>query len=196
MKPNTVANAEPPRLGEEEILNGPVKITEKPLPLRALLTRPVVVSIGNYCMFGLLDVMSASLLPLVWTTSVEFGGLGMSPASIGLCIAGFGIMNGLFQFTAFPRIFGRFGPRRVFITSIFCFVPIFILFPLENLASSHSTGGLSLATGLLIVLQFAATCCSCMGFGETSRTGFHLLRTEVAWVSIRCGIYVHILRCP
>ena len=196
MKPNSVAKAEPPRLGEEEILNGPVKNTEKPLPLRALLTRPVVVSIGNYCMFELLDVMSASLLPLVWSTSVEFGGLGMSPASIGLCIAGFGIMNGLFQFTAFPRIVGRFGPRRVFITSIFCFVPIFILFPLENLASSHSTGGLSLATGLLIVLQFSATCCSCMGFGETSRTGFHLLRTEVVWVSIRCGIYVHILRCP
>ena len=172
MKPKAVANAEPPQLGEEEISNGPAKGTEKPLPLRALLTRPVVVSIGNYCMFGLLEIMSASLLPLVWSTSVEFGGLGMNPASIGFLIAGYGMMNGVCQFFAFPPIVGRFGPRCVFIASIFCFAPIFILFPLENLASRHSTGGLNLATALLIVLQFISTCCSCMGFGEIFRTEF------------------------
>ena len=177
MKSNTVANAEPPRLGEEEILDGPVMDTEKPVPLRALLTRPIVVSIGNYCMLGLLDIMSAALLPLVWSTSVEFGGLGMNPASIGLWIAGFGVMNGLFQLFAFPRIIRRIGPRNVFIVSTFCFIPIFILFPLENLALSHTTGGLNLATALLIVLQIILTACSCMGFGEISRIGiFYFVR--------------------
>jgi hypothetical protein len=41
-------------------------------------------------MVGLLDVIAGALIPLVWSTSVEFGGLGMSPASIGLWMAGYG----------------------------------------------------------------------------------------------------------
>jgi hypothetical protein len=168
MKSNTEVNAGPPRVGEAEILDGPVKDTEKPLPLRALLTRPVVISVANYCMIGLLDIMSAALMPLVWSTSAKYGGLGMNPASIGLWIAGLGVMNGLFQLTAFPRIVWRFGPRFVFIASTFFFFPVFILYPLENLALSHSTGGLNLVAALLIVLQLTMTVFSCMGFGEIS----------------------------
>jgi hypothetical protein len=184
MKPNIEVNAENPRVGEQEILDGHVKDAEKPLPLRALLTRPVVISVANYCMLGLLDIMSAALMPLVWSTSVEFGGLGMSPASIGLWIAGFGIMNGLFQLLAFPRIVGRFGPRCVFIASTFFFFPVFILFPLENLALSNSTGGLNLAAALLIVLQLTVTVLAGMGFGEIFRTRLFTLYvvTEVVWV--------------
>jgi len=109
-------------VGEEEILHGPSNM-DKPLPLRALLTRPVVVSVANSATIGLLDVIGGTLIPLVWSTSVEFGGLGMSPASLGLWIAGFGFVNGMFQFVAFPRTVGRFGLRRVFIASVLCFFP-------------------------------------------------------------------------
>jgi hypothetical protein len=149
-----------------EILDGFAKDSEKPLPLRALLTRPVVVSIGNYCMIGLLDIMGGALIPLVWSTSVEFGGLGMSPASIGLWLAGCGLLNGIFQFVAFPRIVGRFGPRRVFIASTLCFFPIYSLLPFENLALRNYTNGLNLTAALLIALQLMMMCLSCMGFGR------------------------------
>ncbi|KAH9026663.1 major facilitator superfamily domain-containing protein, partial [Lactarius hengduanensis] len=115
MKPST---ADFSRVGEGEILDGPVKDQERSLPLRALLTRPVVVSIAGYSMISLLDIIAIALIPLVWSTSVEFGGLGMSPASIGLWTSGYGIMNGVFQFIAFPRVVGRFGPWNVFITCI------------------------------------------------------------------------------
>jgi hypothetical protein len=49
---------------------------EKPAPLRAMLTRPVVVSVANYAVISLHDVIAGS-------TSIEFGVLSMSPASIG-----------------------------------------------------------------------------------------------------------------
>ncbi|KAH8985273.1 MFS general substrate transporter [Lactarius akahatsu] len=165
MKPSTVINSDFSRVGEDEILDGPVKDEERSLPLRALLTRPVVVSIASYCMISLLDIIAIALVPLVWSTSVEFGGLGMSPASIGLWKSGYGIMNGVFQFVAFPRVVGRFGPWHVFITCIVLFFPVYILFPLESLALRHLSRDLNPAVGLLMILQLSAETLANMGFG-------------------------------
>ncbi|KAI9435199.1 MFS general substrate transporter, partial [Lactarius indigo] len=160
---NPGGNSDLPRVGEEVVLDGPVKDTEKPIPLRALLTtRSVVVSVANYGMVGMLDITAGTLIPLVWSTSVEFGGLSMSPASIGSLMSVYGLMYGVFQFVAFPRIVRRFGPRRVLIAGIALFSPVYIMFPFENLASRH---GLNLAAALLIVLQFFALTFSGMGFG-------------------------------
>ncbi|KAH9026662.1 MFS general substrate transporter [Lactarius hengduanensis] len=152
MKPNTEVNSVPsPNTG-------------KPLPLRALLTRPVVVSIANYCMISLLEIIAVTLIPLVWSTSVEFGGLGMSPASIGLWMTGYGFTNGIFQFVAFPHIVERLGPRRVFIAGTLCFIPVYIMFPFENLALHDSFRGGNMVTGLLMILQLSAIGFSDMGF--------------------------------
>jgi len=195
MKPNTEANSDFPRVGAGEILDGPVKDTEKPLPLRALLTRPVVVSVANYGMIGLLDMTAGALFPLIWSTSVEFGGLSMSPASIGLWMAGYGFMNGIFQFVAFPRIVGRFGPRRVFIASVLCFIPVYIMFPFENMALRHSSHGANVVAGLLIMLQLLAISFSDLGF--STLPGTLLCVRLLTWCeSSRLDIYVHILCFP
>ena len=174
------------------MLDGPAKDTGKLLPLRALLTRPVVVSVANYCMIGLLDIMGAALIPLVWSTSVEFGGLGMSPASIGLWLAGCGLLSGIFQFVAFPRLVGRFGPRRVFIAGTLCFFPIYTLLPFENLALRNH---MKLTVELLIALQLMMVCLSGMGLGRLPRP--YNLSFSLKWCggSNRCDIYVHILSC-
>ncbi|KAH9169219.1 major facilitator superfamily domain-containing protein [Lactarius sanguifluus] len=164
MKPNIEVNSDVPRVGEGEILDGPVKDHESPLPLRALLTRPIVVSIANYCMISLLEIIAITLIPLIWSTSVEFGGLGMSPASIGLWMTGYGFTNGIFQFVAFPHIVERLGPRRIVIASTLCFIPVYILFPFENLALHHSFRGANTVTGLLMILQLSAISLSDMGF--------------------------------
>ena len=188
MKHITEVNSGLPQVGGAELLDGPAKDTEKPLPLRALLTRPVVVSVANYGVIGMLDVIAGALIPLVWSTSVEFGGLSMSPASIGLWMAGFGFMNGIFQFAAFPRTVGRFGLRRVFLASILCFFPVFILFPFENLALRHSSRP---TTGLLIALQLSAISFADMGFSKLPLTFF--LRATTEGVSDRLGvIFVYI----
>ena len=159
MEPNT-------QLNSGQIIDRPENDAEMPLPLRALLTRPVMVSIANYCVIALLDIIGGALIPLVWSTSVESGGLGMNPATIGLWMGGYGLTNGVFQFVALPRIIGRFGPRRVFITSILCYVPIYMMFPFENLALRHSSRGLFLTAGLLIMLQLTATSFAFMGLGK------------------------------
>ncbi|KAH9059711.1 MFS general substrate transporter [Lactarius vividus] len=88
------------------------------LPLRSVLTKPVAVSVANHAMFGLLGSVAATYIPLVWSTPVEYGGLDLSPASIGLWMSVYGGMGSFFQFTFFSRFVSRFGLRRVFVFSI------------------------------------------------------------------------------
>ena len=192
-KPNTGAKSNLPCVGAGEILDGPTKDTEKPVPLRALLTRPVVVSVANFCMIALFDIITEALIPLAWSTSVEFGGLGMSPASVGLCMAGFGLLNGIFQFYAFPYFVARFGPRRVFIASTLCYLPIYLLFPFENLAMRHSGRGGRIVAGLLIILQLVAMTFSDMGFSESPGTPYSVLRTVTKVVRIPPRHDIHVL---
>lgn len=84
MKPNNDIDAHLPREREGKTLEGSEQDTENPLPLRALLARPVVASVANYGMIALLEMAAGTPIPLVWSMSVELGGLSMSPTSIEL----------------------------------------------------------------------------------------------------------------
>ena len=142
---------------------------EKPQSLRSLLTRPVVISVANYAVIGLLEMMAGVLIPLVWSTPVEFGGLGMTPASIGVWMASYGFLNGVFQFVGFPHIVGRFGPRPVFLVSISSFFPMYLMLYFENMALRYVAGGATI-TVLLIILQLSSIAISDMGFSESFST--------------------------
>jgi hypothetical protein len=148
-------------------LDASPKDEQKPLPLRAVLTKAVMISVLNYATLALLDIVALSLIPLIWSTSVEFGGLNFSPASIGLCISVYGFMSGVFQFIFFPRLVGRFGPRWVLFASIAAYAVVYTMFPLENLASRYAVGdGSSTTLWLLIFLQLWSLAVSEMGYSE------------------------------
>ncbi|KAH9020406.1 hypothetical protein EDB85DRAFT_530798 [Lactarius pseudohatsudake] len=115
-------------------------------------------------MLALLSMAAVALIPLVWSTSVEFGGLGLSPASIGLWMSGSGCVNGVVQYVFFPRFVSRFGPRAVFLASISMCALIYALFPFENLASRHTFGGSKATERLLIVLQLSSLSIAQMGY--------------------------------
>ncbi|KAF8266410.1 major facilitator superfamily domain-containing protein [Lactarius quietus] len=135
---------------------------DQPLPLRALLTRPVLLSISSYAMIALLDMAAMALIPLVWSTPVELGGLDLSPSTIGLWLSGYGCLNGVIQFTMFPRVVTRLGPGRVVLTSVAAYMIIYSMFPLQNLAAHARSAGV----WLLVVLQLASICITDMGFNS------------------------------
>ena len=166
-------NSDLPRVVDD----GPAHNREEPVSLRALLTRPVVVSVVNYGVIALLDMTAGILISLIWSTPVEFGGLSMSPASVGLWTAGYGIMNCIFQFVAFPGFVKRFGARSA---SILCYFPIFIVFPFENLALRGSISrSLNPSAELLMVLQLSAASFAAMRSGTPSQHLALLAATEV-----------------
>ncbi|KAH9039468.1 MFS general substrate transporter [Lactarius deliciosus] len=145
----------------------PPKGPEKPPPLRSVLTRPVLISISSYAMLSLLVTAAHALIPLVWSTSVEFGGLGLSPASIGLWMSGYGWINGIVQYVLFPRFVSRFGPRSVFLTSVSMCALIYAIFPFENLALRHASGGSKVAERPLIMLQLLSVGFAEMGYSAS-----------------------------
>jgi hypothetical protein len=119
-------------------------------------------------MLALLDMSAMALVPLVWATPIELGGLNLSPASIGLWLSGYGCLNAVLQFVLFPRVVGRLGPGRVVLTSIAAYVIIYTMFPFENLAARYAAAahGGGTTVWLLVVLQLASICITDMGFSE------------------------------
>ncbi|KAF8262594.1 major facilitator superfamily domain-containing protein [Lactarius quietus] len=156
------ANSDSPR--EEDVVSPDLpNEPDKPLPIRSVLTKPVVVSLANYWMLALLSAMVGSCIPLVWSTPVEYGGLNLGPASIGLWLSLYiRFMDGIFSVLFALR--NRFGLRRVFVFSIASCALISVIFPFENLAMVAG-GGPNQVVWLLIVLQLALYCVFDLGYG-------------------------------
>ena len=143
-----------------------VQSSESVPPVRAILTEPVVLSIATYLWVTLLDIAFRALQPLFFATPVHLGGLGMSPASIGLCLGIFGPFNATMQVLFFAKIVRRLGLKKLFITSLLSFVPIAAIFPLINRFARER--GLSSAVWASVMLQFAFNCVTDMAFGKPS----------------------------
>ena len=164
-KPSKTASSES---SDVDAGNDKSRDTPQPVPLLSLLTRPVMISISNYAMLALLDMSAMALIPLVWSTPIDLGGLSFSPASIGLWLSGYGCLNGVIQFVFFPRVVGRLGPGRVVLMSIALYVVIYSMFPFENLVARLAlrSGGTTVGVWPLVVLQLVAICITDMGFSE------------------------------
>jgi hypothetical protein len=105
-----------------------------------------------------------ALQPLFFATPIHLGGLGMSPPTIGLCLGIFGLLDGAVQGLFFAKVVRRVGLKRLFFTSLFCFVPLFATFPFINHFARK--WGLSPAVWALIVFQLMINCITEMAFGR------------------------------
>ena len=139
---------------------------DAPLPLRALLTCPVLLSVTNYAFLCLIEIAYRAIQPLFYSTPIELGGLGQSPAWIGILMSSFGILNGIVQALYFPTFIEWWGPKRMFMTGMAMFNTIFILFPIMNTLARQT--GMSSAVYFLLFLQLAVSVVSDMSYGEIS----------------------------
>ncbi|KAI0749529.1 MFS general substrate transporter [Daedaleopsis nitida] len=103
-------------------------------------------------------------VPVFYSTPIELGGLGMDPATIGVILSLYGIVNGLTQIFLFGKIHDRFGTKRVYMAGIASVLPVFALFPVLNeLARLQGFSGtvwtLALAQAVLsILVNFSYGC--------------------------------------
>ncbi|KAI0767187.1 MFS general substrate transporter [Fomes fomentarius] len=108
-------------------------------PLRAVLIRPVILSIANYGAIALVEIALLALMPLFYATPIALGGLGLPPSKIGLILGTLGLLNGCFQFLFFAKAVAVWGPKRLVQFGMSMFIPIFALFPFISLyAKAHS----------------------------------------------------------
>ncbi|KAJ7090646.1 major facilitator superfamily transporter [Mycena epipterygia] len=153
-------------------------VPKGPLPLRELLTFPVLISISNYVTLAFLYITISALLPLFLAMPIEIGGLGLPPAKIGLILSAYSAATALFQVFFCAKLIGRFGSTRVFIAGISTCLPIFALFPIMSIVAQR--------TGLTPVIWILVGCVLALGaLLDTSFGAIFMFLTAAAPTSSR-----------
>ncbi|KAF8640235.1 hypothetical protein AX16_010131 [Volvariella volvacea WC 439] len=119
----------------------PPTITEKPLPLRQLLTPNVLIAASNYAFLSLVDIAYRAIQPVFFSTPIALGGLGLPPSTIGNILSAFGVLNGVFQVMFFARIHDRWGAKRTFVLGIAAGAPVFVMFPVMSFLARMGESG-------------------------------------------------------
>ncbi|KAH7926034.1 MFS general substrate transporter [Leucogyrophana mollusca] len=133
------------------------------VPIFSLLTPSIVIPLANYGMLALVEIALLSFQPLFYSTPTELGGLSFAPSVIGTWVALFGLVSGTFQTLFFASIVERLGPKRLFLMSVSCFLPIFTIFPILSLAVR--SGGVSIVVWVLLLCQMVPMVIMDMSFG-------------------------------
>lgn len=162
----------------------PVRDKYAPLPLRELITYPVLISVSNYVALAFLNICMNALLPLFFAMPVEIGGLGLSPPKIGLIMGIYGAGCGLYQGLFFAPIVRRWGEKRVFLFSVFLFIPMYCMYPLISLMAKAY--GLSRGVWILVVTLLASLAIMDMAYGMFIHSlliypGLHSSLSQVAY---------------
>jgi hypothetical protein len=139
---SAVSNSVPP---------APVIARVKAPSLRSLLTPPLIIILINYAIFSLLEVALFAVLPIFLAAPLSLGGLGFTPATIGMCLAMLGLWNGSVQVLYFAKIHAHWGSKKVLRTGMLAYTAIFMLFPVVNWMARR--GGVGFGVWMTLITQ-------------------------------------------
>ncbi|KAF7309137.1 Major facilitator superfamily multidrug-resistance DHA1 sub-family [Mycena kentingensis (nom. inval.)] len=139
---------------EREPLLAPHSPAEEIPPLRALFIRPVFIALINHGFLAFIGMAFDVLIPLVYATPIELGGLGLAPHHIGRILATFGLLNACIQLLVAARAINYFGARTVFIANFASLTATFLAYPLLNYFARRA-GGVDGWVAAVIVVQLS-----------------------------------------
>ena len=181
------------RYSSLECCDGPnAHLHDKPLPLRKLLTYPVVLSVANYTILSFLHICTVALLPLFLAMPLDIGGLNLSPSVIGYIIGSYGLANAVFQVFFFSAIVRIWGERVIAIAATSAFIPIFLMFPVINFLA-RGWGQSSFGVWLLLVFLVVLLTLMFMGYGMLVCLNFSFFLINVTLHLTRGCFYFYYL---
>jgi hypothetical protein len=101
----------------------------------------------------------------MYTTPIEFGGLGLDPAQMATCLAVSGIMTGILPFFFFHRVVESMGLRRSLLIFISGLVPAFLFFPINGTHAQHA--GMDAVAWTLVFVNMLMLVSIDMTYGTT-----------------------------
>ncbi|OJT01791.1 Protein ZINC INDUCED FACILITATOR-LIKE 1 [Trametes pubescens] len=137
---------------------------EGPVGLRSIFIPRVLYPILNYGFLALIDQSVTVLVPLMYSTSIDLGGLGFDPFTIGIIQGVGGFVGGIIQIFTFPYMHRKLGSKKLYICSYTMYFVIFALFPLNSFVTKRA-GAVGAATWALVVVQYVAYVASYMTWG-------------------------------
>ncbi len=108
--------------------------------LEIMKLREIQVVLINFGFLGFCDMGVYALTPLMWSTSVEHGGLGLSSYMIGMAMGWSGVVNALTQVLFLGKTIRRYGPRRVHIVCFSSLLATLLYFPISNYFARRANG--------------------------------------------------------
>ena len=130
----------------------------QPPPLRTLLLMPrVSIVLINFGFFSFCDMSRRILTPLMWSTSLEHGGLGFTPYTIGLAMGISAVVKIFFQATFLGKAIRYFGAKKLFTVSLVALLVALACFPLEKYIAQH-TGGTDWQVWTVITIHLMMYC--------------------------------------
>ncbi|KAG8790969.1 hypothetical protein FRC12_010499 [Ceratobasidium sp. 428] len=138
------------------------QLPPKPPSLRSVLTKRACIAILNYAFLALGDVAYVCIIPVMFAASVQNGGLGLTPRSIGLVLGAQGLVTGVFQVLCFAPIHRRLGSKRMFVIGLAAYTCLTMSLPIMNALARR---GMWQAMWIVIGLHIAITCPAFMAFG-------------------------------
>ena len=88
-----------------------------------------MIPITNYAFLAFLDQAVLILLPLIYSTPLQLGGLGLGPPTIGAILSIWGVVNGIIQMACFAWVRSRLGHRNCYLIGLIGLGVSFALFP-------------------------------------------------------------------
>ncbi|KAG1876635.1 MFS multidrug-resistance DHA1 sub-family [Suillus subalutaceus] len=131
-------------------------IGDKPVPIRALFVRRVLIATGSYASIALVDVAFRTVQPVFYATPISLGGLGLDTPAIGTILAVQGTSNGVMQILAFAKLHDIMGAKKLWLFAMTCALPMIALFPISGVVQS---------IWYLVALQIALTSCTNFAYG-------------------------------
>ena len=153
--------SETPTLVEEESI---AKSVESRGGLQTILTRPILLVLSSYVFLVFIDMSNFVLVPLFYSTPLEYGGLGLDPYHIGVTLGTFGFLNSIIQANLLGQLIRKHGSRRMFQVGFSSFILSTSLFPVMKHFSQRA-GGVDKIVILLIIMQLGCSTMIFMAYG-------------------------------
>ncbi|KDR78804.1 hypothetical protein GALMADRAFT_224047 [Galerina marginata CBS 339.88] len=119
--------------------------------LRAAFTRPVLKVLLNIAFLTFCDMCHYVLVPLMYSTPVEYGGLGLDPFRIGVALGAFGFITSLVQAKVLGGLIRKYGSRTVYRASFPCLLGCFAMYPILKLLAQRGQGVDGVVVACIIV---------------------------------------------
>ena len=155
----------------ESAIPAPANEIERP-PLSQLFVPSFVITIANYGLLAFVDMSMGALIPLVYSTPIEYGGLGMDPLKIGSIMGAFAIWNGVWSGLFLGSLIRRYGALNLYRMGIFSFFIVIGCFPVGNALAARA-GGIDAFVILAVLIQFLAIGAMYPCYGAWGRVSFN-----------------------
>jgi len=148
------------------LLKNPVDPAEEVVTLRSVLkSREMQFILVNYLFLAFAERCQYVLVPLIYSTSVEIGGLGLTPYYIGLIMSIWSFCNAIVQMNLVGKLIRKCGGARVYRFGYVCYLACFLTFPFSTYFARQN-GGVGFGSGVFMIIQLFFAFFSTMCYGS------------------------------